>query len=492
MPYMPSRVYTSFSVGSCADGQAINSITVVTPPTGCVDAFTFAIDMTEIAKTCGWIITSGEIDGKVYDGYHGALKLVYNEDLNLHGTAFPRLGEVVIPAEFLLQTSYSISATNVDVNSAFDLKAALVGQIMQPESGYTEIQVATAVSWPYQIDGVEGAVTIGGAAVPAGITASVLDVSEGTPVSTLYNTDCVGPANANDYTDNNVCTRISYIRISHNTACALDGTYTLSAITISCAPELSAADCPIETPDTTSTTTITLDSEHFCTGSESASFIAGAITIDRFIPVDAADLKRGVNDDPMHSMVYNEALFLRLDLTGLQVFDAIISYIAVDVDDTGTPVPPGIPFTITGPLGSFGSTSAPTGLALGWDVTDQSFLMYHNVDSGLHTAFTSQPTSAARVSVGIILNLVFDFGSRRRTARTKLHHIYHTRSSNKIEGGIRAMSSFGIKNEEQVVAQANANSTTSENSAARGDATLSTQVPLYCAGLILILQRVVY
>ena len=234
------------------------------------------------------------------------------------------------------------------------------------------------------------------------------------------------------------CIKSVKVQFIHGDACKLDGTYSITGITIGCGWQVAASDCPLQSAST-ATITFTVVSENFCASQATPNIIDNAITVDQFVAVDPDWLQYNTSDPhnngTWRARQWNTVFFMRAHFVGLTVYQCTVRVLETDWFDDGwdvvynTTAAAAFMTNTTIPIpAQYGRNSTPG--HLGMDVDNQACLMAHMLDSTFAAGSDRASLEASNgplrgqsltLKVQVTIDVRYDNGSRRRR-RAVAHH----------------------------------------------------------------------
>lgn len=447
IPTALTRSYISFQVGNCTVCTSsysgcygsLTSWSVTTPNnSSCMDSWKISIPMSSL-YACGWT----QVDNATYSHLSGSVHFAYSENVTLD-VIYSRTLSMALPVELNIATeSTAATASNITVVSNFSVSAGIVVRSISTDSSQSVVDLTYMTQYPFQVVSFDTTLVVGGNDAD-NVTAKVV-------VAQDYSDYPQPPYNAPNCTNVEYnlaaqsCAKTIRILLSHPGVCRLDGTYTLTGVEVACGSQVLAEDCPVTTPEASSSITFTLLSEYFC--SDSGAFnteINNVVSVQRFISPNALYLERDTNNNvQQNAWQYNTYLWMRMDLDNatLQVTGATLMKVETDwctpanvsqanfatVYDMTSPnvsmhPPDSIWQGLLLPQSAY-ITLPPSG-ALGLDVATQSFLVAHLLsnlfaapDNATQQACAQQPDPGATSSLRVRLTVDFSYytsGRRRR------------------------------------------------------------------------------
>lgn len=442
------RNYTGFQLGNCSICDISNSsgcyngltgFQMLSPNDGtCMDSWRLFAPMQQLAA-CGFNQTNSvAYNGGTYQLVSGDMRIKYAESIDV-GVAYDRQLDVVLPVQLYFQQQYSANVSTITVQSNYSVSAGVVVRSIQTDASTSSVELSYLVQRPYQVLSFNRTLTVTGTNAGT-VTAAFVDPQSLAPYPSPPNNaeNCTNlDYNLASYT----CSKTLTVLLNHNGTCRLDGTFTMTGISMGCGSQIIASDCPLTGAEPASSISFTLVSEYFC--SDVTPFtINSVLSFDRFITPNNKWLKRDTNNNQNQTAwQYNTYLWMRMDLNRTTMAAQNATLIRVETDWCSaygaTPIyytvydasipglePPASIWNL--PFDTSGYSSYPTGGRLGLDVTDQSFLVAHLISTSFasstnstQTACAAEPNPGATVVLNVRLTVDFSYyivptGRRRR------------------------------------------------------------------------------
>lgn len=278
--------------------------------------------------------------------YRGDHHIYYTETITVTFTTgaktnLTRTGRLTTPIDVYIQRLYSANttlnvSTSLTLYSPFDLKAAVTATTVKANSTTALVSITFGISNPYEIlcisnrqnAGSAGTYTAGLSAIPNDISAFPLDSSNNTILEEQVCEDAnAGLSTCSSYDKSNMCWKTVNFLILTNGVCSLSHTFLIDQITIGCAPQYTGADCPLQTPDTSSAMQFTVKADKFCDG-QRAMVINDAVVIKSYVP---QNIRSRTNDTPLPFARIGQSIYLTLfidTLKSLRVFSMTVLPVA--------------------------------------------------------------------------------------------------------------------------------------------------------------------
>ncbi|KNC76474.1 hypothetical protein SARC_11026 [Sphaeroforma arctica JP610] len=448
------RVFTSFRVGTCADGKNLEAFTQTSEDGGCTDRMVFEMNITSIRSICGfkYSVPDDEENTDVqYANYTEWIVFQYEEPTVVAGRNIIRTGMVVIPTRILMLSRIELTTAEVAVYSPFAIDSALTTQAIDEGSTTSHLTLTYVLSRPYTVLAMNPVLQNTGTDNIALLCTEDL----GAGYCGTDNGEFIGMSgcDADEYTlANSGCLKRAYIELVHG-QCTLNGIYTISDVVIDCYEALTEKDCPINQQNKDTAIEFTLASDNFCGSETEPVTIENAVSIEQFIFIDPNNRQKGAGewtatdlltdeevikpngDTPKTALVYNYYAYARVDFAGLAVTQVtVVQSQARDSSGssawTDTASSQGVAYPkVTGALipnidyistrdvlaGYEDSLSCPE---LGLCVSDQTFLVQYFIHQNVHPIFSNPGLgNIAEFELRLLLDVSYEDDTRRRRRR---------------------------------------------------------------------------
>ncbi|KNC76726.1 hypothetical protein SARC_10789 [Sphaeroforma arctica JP610] len=426
-----NRVFTSFTVGTCASGANLEAFTQTSEDSGCTDRMVFEMKITSLRALCGFDYNlSDDVDEMDvrYADYSSNIIFEYTEPTDVGGDSVTRSGQVTIPTSILVLSRVAATTAEVKVFSPFSIDTALTAQAINEGASASYLTLTYALSTPYSV------LTMNPVLANVGTNNAAFLCTEDVGAGTCGDSnnggayidmpDCV----EGDYTmNNNGCNKDAYIQLVHGD-CTLDGTYTISDVVIDCYKTLAEADCPINQQNRDTTIEFTLASDNFCGANADLVVIENAVAVDRFIfvdpenrakdattwtvtdPITSVDTTKPAGNTPIAALEYDEFAYARVDFSGLAVTKVTI--VQSQARESAGP-------------GAWSDTTADTSLALGENYPQITGTLTPGTD------YTSTRADPAAYEIGLTCTeLGLCAASQTYLVQYKIHEAVHAMFAN--------------------------------------------------------------